>query len=112
MSVKPSEVSSSLMRLLTTDGLVRSSVAALVKLRCCATRTKVLSLFRSRSAAVKNIVQSNIGRFQTAGCNFSLLDFSTPRVGVVAALLHCDMPQAPEHQLFSFVSYQGTATAI
>jgi hypothetical protein len=40
------------------------------------------------------------------------LDFSTPRVGVVAALLHCDMPQAPEHQLFSFVSYQGTATAI
>src|SRR5215813_7252188 len=44
------------MRLLTTEGLVRSSAAAWVKLRRWATRTKVLSLFRSRRAAVKDII--------------------------------------------------------
>ena len=54
--LKPSVSSSSFMCLLTTEGVVRRSAAALVKLRRSATRTKVLSLFRSRSAAVKDIV--------------------------------------------------------
>src|SRR5262245_2058539 len=58
--LKPSVSSSSFMCLLTTDGVVRRSAAALVKLRRSATRTKVLSLFRSRSAAVKDIVLSAI----------------------------------------------------
>src|SRR5262252_8193099 len=56
MSRNPSSSSSSLIRLLTTEGRVRSSAAALVKLRRWATRTNVLSLFRSRSAAVNDIV--------------------------------------------------------
>src|SRR5262249_23988966 len=58
MRRKPSSSSSSFIRLLTTDGRVRSSAAALVKLRRWATRTKVLSLFRSRNAAVNDIVHA------------------------------------------------------
>jgi hypothetical protein len=53
--LNPSESSSSFIRLLTTDGVVRSSAAALVKLRRCATLTNVLSLFRSLNTAVKGI---------------------------------------------------------
>src|SRR5215472_15283271 len=58
MRRKPSTSSSSFIRLLTTDGRVRSSAAAWVKLRRCATLTKVLSLLRSRSAAVNERVVS------------------------------------------------------
>src|SRR5690348_11072862 len=43
------------MCLLTTEGVVRRSAAALVKLRRSATRTKVLNLFKSRNAAVSEI---------------------------------------------------------
>lgn len=46
-SENPSLSSSSLICLLTTEGVVRRSRAAWVKLRRSATRTKVLSLFRS-----------------------------------------------------------------
>src|SRR5262245_17665361 len=53
--LKPSESSKSFMRLLMTEGVVRSSAAALVKLRRWATRTNVLSLFRSLSAAVNDM---------------------------------------------------------
>src|SRR5262245_54033469 len=41
-----------------TDGFVRSSAAALVKLRRCTTLTNVLSLLRSLSAAVRGIALS------------------------------------------------------
>ena len=55
----PSVSSSSLMCLLTTEGVVRKSRAAWVKLRRSATRTNVLSLFKSLSVGIEDMFYPN-----------------------------------------------------
>src|SRR5215475_943241 len=92
--LKPSDSSRSFIRLLMTDGVVRSSAAALVKLRRWATRTNVLSLFKSLSAAVNDI-------------------FPSRRTGPRKPGFRCRGPLwssgglAPEQQLFRDSGYQG-----
>jgi hypothetical protein len=65
-----------------TDGVVRNSAAALVKLFLCATRTNVLSLFKSLSAAVNDGISFSFGsRFGPVRENLGLRFNSCSKIG-------------------------------